>query len=86
VLSGKLAPVQRQWMAALDELSQRPKPNAAAVLAGVQAARRNTLLGMLAAGALALAVGAAAVGVVVRGITRRLRTMPWPCHAAHRRR
>ena len=73
VLSGKLAPVQRQWMAALDTLSQSAEAERGAVLTAVQTARRNTLVGMMAAGTLALVLGAVLSVWVTRGITRRLR-------------
>ena len=73
ILSGKLAPVQRQWMAALDELSSLAEAGRAEVLAAVQASRRNTLIGMLGAGALALVAGSLLSVLLVRGITRRLR-------------
>jgi hypothetical protein len=47
--------VQRQWMAALMILPDRPKPDAA-VLAAAQTSRRQTLIGMRA-GVLAFVVG-----------------------------
>ncbi len=72
-LSGKLAPVQRQWMAALDELSSLAEAGRAEVLTTVQASRRHTLTGMLIAGALALLSGVLLSTWIVRGITRRLR-------------
>ena len=72
LLSGKLGPVQKEWMAALDELSLRAEAGRSHVLADTQAARRTALLGMLSAGALALAVGTLLAVLLVRGITRRL--------------
>jgi methyl-accepting chemotaxis protein len=73
VLSGKLAPVQKQWMAALDELSTQAEAERGHVLADVQAARRQTSVNMTTAGAVALLLGGALSAVIVRGITRRLR-------------
>ena len=72
LLTTQLAPLQKQWIAALDELSARAEAGRAEVLAGVQASRRHTLTGMLAAGALAVAAGVLLSVVVVRGIRRRL--------------
>jgi methyl-accepting chemotaxis protein len=72
LLTTKLAPVQRQWLGALDELSQLAETGRAEVLAGVQASRRNTLIGMVAAGSVAVVLGVALAGVMVRGVRRRL--------------
>jgi methyl-accepting chemotaxis protein len=72
VLTGKLGPVQHQWMAALDELSGAAEDSRTAVLAEIQAARQRTLVGMVAAGLLALAAGTVIAAFLARGISRRL--------------
>jgi methyl-accepting chemotaxis protein len=72
VLSSKLAPVQRQWMAALDELSALAEAGRSEVLSSVQVSRRNTLVGMVGVGAVALLIGVLLAAVIVRGITGRL--------------
>ncbi len=71
-LTGKLWPVQQQWMAALDELTAAAEAGRGAVLAEIQASRRQTLIGMVTAGLLALAVGAVLATLLARGISRRL--------------
>ena len=71
-LTGKLWPVQQQWMAALDELTAAAEAGRAAVLAEIQASRRQTLIGMVTAGVLALVVGTVLATLLARGITRRL--------------
>ncbi len=72
VLTGKLWPVQQQWMAALDELSAAAEASRAAVLAEIQSARQRTLIGMVGAGLLALGAGVVIAGFLARGISRRL--------------
>ncbi len=73
ILSGKLAPVQKQWMAALDDLSTAAEAGRAAVLAATQTARQRTLVAMCVAGATALVVGVLLATLLARGIARRLR-------------
>lgn len=72
LLTTKLAPVQKQWIAALEELSELAEAGRAEVLAGVQASRRNTLVGMVAAGSIAVTIGIGLSIVMVAGVRRRL--------------
>jgi len=72
ILSGKLGPVQKQWMAGLDELSAAAEAGRAEVLAATQASRQRTLVWMCVAGALAVVAGAALATLLARGISRRL--------------
>ncbi len=72
-LTARFGPVQRQWVAALEDLSRAAEAGRADVLAQTQSARQTTLVGMWAAGALALACAAALATLLARGITRRLR-------------
>jgi len=72
-LTVQLGPVQRQWMAALDELSAATAAGHAAVLASTQAARQRTLVWMCSVGLLAALAGSALAWLVVRGISARLR-------------
>ena len=72
VLAVKMAPVQRQWMAALDDLAGSAEAGRAAVLAAAQTSRRQTLIGMCAAGVLAFVVGSLMAAMLARGISRRL--------------
>jgi methyl-accepting chemotaxis protein len=71
-LTGKLGPVQKQWMAALDELAAATEGGRASVLAATQSSRQLTLVGMCLAGALAFCAGALLATLLARGISRRL--------------
>ena len=73
ILTGKFATVQRQWIAALDDLSMAAEAGRAAVLAATQASRQRALVGMCMAGAVAFLIGTALTVVLARGITQRLR-------------
>ena len=72
ILTAKLGPVQQQWMAGLDELSNAAEAGRAELLAATQASRLKTLVWMSAGGALALVAGAALATLLARGISRRL--------------
>jgi methyl-accepting chemotaxis protein len=71
-LTGKLDPVQTQWMAALDELGAATEAGRASVLAETMNSRRLTLVSMSIAGALAFGAGALLATLLARGISRRL--------------
>ena len=72
VLTGKLGPVQTQWMAALDELSGAAEDSRGVVLAEIHASGKRTLVGMVTAGLLALAAGTLIAAYLAKGISRRL--------------
>ncbi len=71
-LTGKLGPVQKEWMAALDELATATEAGRTSVLEATQNSRRFTLVGMCVAGVLAFSVGAFLATLLARGISRRL--------------
>lgn len=72
-LTGKLDPVQKQWMSALDELAAATEAGRASVLNATQASRQRTLIGMCATGALAFGLSALLATLLARGISRRLK-------------
>jgi methyl-accepting chemotaxis protein len=72
ILTAKLGPVQKQWMAGLDALSAAAESERGAVMTATQATRQRTLVWMCVVGALALAAGAVLATVLARGISRRL--------------
>jgi methyl-accepting chemotaxis protein len=72
VLTAKFGPVQKQWVAALNELTGAAEAGRAQVLAQTQSSRRATLVGMCAAGGLAFMCAAVLATLLGRGITRRL--------------
>ena len=72
ILTAKLGPVQQQWMAGLDELSNAAEAGRAELLVATQASRLKTLVWMSAGGALALVAGAVLATLLARGISRRL--------------
>jgi len=71
-LTTKLGPVQARWLEALEQLSVAAGDSRTAVLGEVQAAQRNTQMGMLAVGLAAALAGAAMTVAVALGIARRL--------------
>jgi methyl-accepting chemotaxis protein len=71
-LTGKLGPVQKQWMAALDELGAATEAGRASVLAETMNSRQLTLVSMCIAGALAFGAGTVLATILARGIARRL--------------
>ena len=71
-LTTKLGPVQARWLEALEQLSVAAGESRTAVLGEVQAAQRNTQMGMLAVGLAAALAGAAMTVAVALGIARRL--------------
>lgn len=72
MLTGKLGPVQKQWMAALDELEAATQAGRASVLAATLDSRQLTLVSMCVAGALAVGIGALLATLLARRISRRL--------------
>ena len=72
MLTTKLGPVQKQWMAALDELSSAAEDGRARVLAETRASGQRTLIWMGVAGVLALAVGGLLALTLARRISGRL--------------
>jgi methyl-accepting chemotaxis protein len=71
-LTGKFAPVQRDWLGALDDLSAAAEAGRTAVLATTQSSSNKTMVAMLAAGGLALVSSVLLALMLARGITQRL--------------
>jgi methyl-accepting chemotaxis protein len=71
-LVGKLGPVQRDWISALDALAVDVEHGRTEVLAATQTSRQRTLVSMCVAGALAFVVGTVLAGLLAHGISRRL--------------
>jgi len=72
-LTGKVDPVQKQWMTALDELASATEAGRASVLNATQTSRQLTLVGMCVTGVLAFGVSALLATLLARGISRRLK-------------
>jgi methyl-accepting chemotaxis protein len=71
-LTGPFAPVQRDWLGALDDLSAAAEAGRTEVLAATQSSSNQTLLAMSAAGGLALVSSVLLALMLARGITHRL--------------
>jgi methyl-accepting chemotaxis protein len=69
----KLAPVQKDWIVALEALSASAEAGRTEVLAATQASRQQTLIWMCGTGAAALAIGVTLAILLARGISQRLR-------------
>jgi methyl-accepting chemotaxis protein len=71
-LTGKFAPVQRDWLGALDELSAAAEAGRSAVMDSTQQSTRRTMVTMSVVGALAVVCSVLLALMLARGITQRL--------------
>ena len=71
-LTQKLGPIQKNWIAALDELADTTEAGRAATLAAAQAAGTRLRVAMIGVGAAALVASGLLAALLARGIRRRL--------------